>query len=226
VIAMAAGFLFVDLAFWGANLVKVPHGGWFPLVLSAGVFILMTTWKTGRQLLRSRLLTERLSLTDTIAQLEHSRVPRVPGVAVFMYSDPEATPPALLHNLKHNRVLHERVVVLSIINHDVPYIRKKARVETRPLSSGFFRILLHYGFMEDPNVPRDIRYGETDALKFRSLETSYFLGRERVVATHRPGLAYWRKRLFSVMSQNARSAADFYQLPNNRVVELGAQIEL
>ena len=226
VLAMAAGFLAMDLSFWSANLVKVPHGGWFPLVLAATVFTLMTTWKTGRELLRSRLSPGQLSLADTIAQLEHSRVPRVPGIAVFMYSDPEATPPALLHNLKHNRILHERVVVLSIINHDVPYIGRKDRVQTRTLTNGFYRITLHYGFMEDPNVPRDIKWGETDDLKFKSLETSYFLGRERLVPSKRPGLAHWRKQLFSLLSQNARSAADFYQLPNNRVVELGTQIEL
>ncbi|NJD11509.1 MAG: potassium transporter Kup, partial [Gemmatimonadetes bacterium] len=169
VAALAAGFLVVDLSFWGANLLKVPHGGWFPLVLAAGVFTLMTTWKTGRAVLRARLSAGMLSLDDTIAQFEHGRIPRVPGVAVFMYSDPEATPPALLHNLKHNRVLHERVVILSIINHNVPYVPKRERAETRALSNGFFRMLLNYGFKEDPNVPRDNKFGETDDLKNRSL---------------------------------------------------------
>jgi len=226
VLALAVGFLAMDLSFWSANLVKVPHGGWFPLLLAAGVFTMMTTWKTGRATLRERLRVGALTLTDTIEQFEHSRIPRVPGVAVFMYSDPEATPPALLHNVKHNRVLHERVVVLSIINEDVPFVPKKERVETQVLSHGFYRILLHYGYMEDPNVPRDIRFGETDELKFKSLDTSYFLGRERLILSRRPGLAPWRKRLFMLMSQNARSAADFYMLPDNAVVELGTQIEL
>jgi KUP system potassium uptake protein len=225
-LALAAGFLVMDLAFWGANIVKVPHGGWFPLALAAVVFVLLTTWKTGRELLRARLEGERQALGDTIAQLEHSRAPRVPGTAVFMYSQPQLTPPALLHNLKHNRILHERVVVLSVLTQDVPHVAKEDRVSTEVLGGGFFRVILRYGFMEDPNVPRDIKFAETDELKFKSLETSYFLGRERLVASRRPGLPGWRKRIFIVLSQNARSAADFYQLPNNRVVELGAQVEI
>lgn len=225
--ALAAAFLVVDLAFWGASIIKVARGGWFPLLLAAAIFVVMTTWKTGRERLRERMRRERPPLQDTIEQVARSgSITRVRGTAVFMNSDPEATPPALLHNLKHNKVLHERVVVLSVVTRDVPRVDKKGRVETRALSHGFYRMLLYYGFMEDPNVPRDIRFGEMDDLKFRALDTSYFLGRERVVPSRRPGMPRWRKQLFALLNGNARSAADFYQLPPNRVVELGAQIEI
>ena len=225
--ALAAAFLVVDLAFWGSTIVKIARGGWFPLLLAAVIFVVMTTWKTGRQQLRERMRSERPPLRDTIEQIARSSsTTRVRGTAVFMNSDIEATPPALLHNLKHNKVVHERVVVLSVLTQDVPRVDKRERVELQELSHGFYRMLLRYGFMEDPNVPRDMRYGETAELKFRALETSYFLGRERVVPSRRPGMPHWRKQLFALLNGNARSAADFYQLPPNRVVELGAQIEI
>ena len=145
----------------------------------------------------------------------------------LMYSDPEATPPALMHNLKHNRVLHEHVVLLSVLTAAVPHVDKKQRAELQPLGSGFYRVRLHYGFMEDPNVPRDIKFAEGEGLRFRSMETSYFLGHERLLATRRAGgMALWRERLFALMSRNARNATDFFQLPPNRVVELGATVEL
>ena len=224
---LMAGFLVMDLAFWGANIVKLPHGGWFPLVLAAGVFTLMTTWKRGRVILRERLSQGRVPIDDFIANIVRGSVVRVPGTAVFMYSDPEATPPALMHNLKHNRVLHEHVVLLSVLTAAVPHVDKKQRAELQPLGSGFYRVRLHYGFMEDPNVPRDIKFAEGEGLRFRSMETSYFLGHERLLATRRAGgMALWRERLFALMSRNARNATDFFQLPPNRVVELGATVEL
>jgi KUP system potassium uptake protein len=224
---LLAGFLTMDLAFWGANIVKVPHGGWFPLVLAGAVFTLMTTWKRGRIILRERLAEGRIPLPDFIASITRGSVTRVGGTAVFMYSDPEATPPALMHNLKHNRVLHETVVLLSVLPEEVPHVDKKRRAETEPLGHGFYRVRLHYGFMEDPNVPRDIKFAEGEGLKFRSMETSYFLGHERLMATRRTGgMALWREHLFALMSRNARNATDFFQLPPNRVVELGATVEL
>jgi KUP system potassium uptake protein len=227
VAVMMIGFLTVDLAFWGANIVKVPHGGWFPLLLAAGVFTLMTTWKRGRIILRERLADGRLPLDDFIASMARSSVARVGGTAVFMYSDPDATPPALMHNLKHNRVLHEHVVLLSVLTAAVPHVDKKERAELKPLGSGFYRVRLHYGFMEDPNVPRDIKFAEGEGLRFRSMETSYFLGRERLIAARRKGgMALWREHLFELMSRNARNATDFFKLPPNRVVELGATVEL
>jgi KUP system potassium uptake protein len=225
-LAMAGFFLVIDIGFWGANLVKVPAGGWFPLVIGAIVFTLMTTWKRGRQILRKRLRVGIVRFADFAERLQTEAITRVPGTAVFMYSDPRGTPPALILNLRHNKVLHEQVILLSVRTEMKPRMRPNQRIEVHDLEKGFYRVVLHYGFMEDPNVQRDLALVKDHGLDLNLQDVSYFLGRERLFATKRPGMAIWREKLFILMSRNALSATDFFNLPPNRVVELGTQIEL
>lgn len=223
---LAAALLSVDLAFWGANIVKVPEGGWFPLLIAAMIYTLMTTWKRGRILLGRRLRAGALPFATFADQLVNHKLTRVPGTAIFMYSSSTATPPALLHNLKHNKIVHERVVILSVETADAPHVPTDQRIEVHELGNGMYRAVLHYGFMEDPNVPRDLRLARRYGLVLKPFELSYFLGRERVIATKRKGMALWRERLFSLMTRNSRSATDFFRLPPNQVVELGSQVEM
>ena len=223
---LIAGFLVVDVGFWGANLVKIPHGGWFPLVIAGAFFIAMTTWKTGRQILADRLQGRTLPIKLFLADLEGNRYTRVAGTAVYMYGNPEGTPPALLHNLMHNKVLHERVVLLTVETEEFPVVDDDQRVTVSELGHGVHRVVLRYGFTEDPDIPSGLEQARAHGLTFKPMETSYFLGRETLIASKNPGMALWREHLFSVMSRNARSATSFFGLPPNRVVELGAQIEL
>jgi KUP system potassium uptake protein len=225
-VAFTAFFLIIDLSFWGANIVKLPDGGWFPLVIGVVVFTLMTTWKRGRIILSERLRTGSMPFTTFAERLGADKVIHVPGTAVFMYSDPIATPPALVHNLKHNKVLHERVVLLSVETMEIPRVPTKERIEVHKLENGFYRVVLHYGFMEDPNVPRDIMRARKQGLDLKASEVTYFLGRERLIASKKPGMAIWRENLFAAMSRNARAATDFFRLPPDRVVELGSQVEI
>jgi len=219
-------FLFVDLAFWGANLIKIPHGGWFPLVIGALIFGLMATWKRGRQILTERLSEGALPIELFVQDAAAKSSPRVPGTAVFMYSNPDATPPALLHNLKHNKVLHERVVFLSVATAEVPHVPVDRRTTVEEFGHGFYRLRLVYGFMEEPHVPEALAALKERGLEFRPLETTYFLGRETLIPSSKPGMAIWREHLFAMMNRNARTATSFFCLPPNRVVELGAQVEL
>jgi KUP system potassium uptake protein len=223
---LAGGFLFVDLGFWGANLVKIPHGGWFPLVIALVFFTCMTTWKMGRQILAQRMQDRTLPVKLFLQDLAAGRYMRVPGTAVYMYGNRDGTPPALLHNLMHNKVLHERVVLLSVETEEIPSVALEDRVEVEELGSGLFRVVLRYGFAEDPDIPSGLDLARKSGLVFKPMETSYFLGRETLIASKNPGMAIWREQLFSVMARNARSATSFFGLPPNRVVELGAQIEL
>ncbi len=219
-------FLAVDLAFWGANIVKIPHGGWFPLVMGAGIFILMSTWKTGRGILAERLQRGTLPIGLFLDDLGRRPVHRVPGTAVFMYGGREGTPPALLHSMKHYKVLHETVVVLGVETQEVPHVAGEERVSVQELGHGFYRIVLSYGFMEDPCVPEALATVRVPGLDLSPARTSYFLGRETLIPSKTPGMAPWREHLFAVMSRNARTATSFFGLPPNRVVELGAQIQL
>jgi KUP system potassium uptake protein len=225
-IGLAAAFLPVDLAFFGANLLKLPEGGWFTLVVAAFGFALMSTWKRGRAVLRVRLEETGLPLELFLPDLETSKLPRVPGTAVFMAGDPQGTPLALLHNVKHNKVVHQQNVLLTLVTEDVPYVDEAERVTVKPLGQGFFRLLAHHGFMEVPDVPRLLRRVRSAALPIDLEATSYFLGRERLIPSGRSGMARWREWLFSVMSQNAQSATTFFRIPPGQVVELGAQVEL
>jgi KUP system potassium uptake protein len=219
-------FLIIDMAFWGANLIKIPHGGWFPLVVGAIIFGLMATWKRGRQILTDRLGEGALPIELFVRDVGARSAARVPGTAVFMYSNADATPPALLHNLKHNKLLHERVVFLAVITAETPHVPAENRATVDDLGQGFHRLRLHYGFMEEPNVPGALAELRDKGMEFKPMETTYFLGRETLIPSRRSGMAIWRKHLFATMNRNARTATSFFCLPPNRVVELGAQIEL
>ncbi|MBC7542658.1 MAG: potassium transporter Kup [Candidatus Sericytochromatia bacterium] len=223
---VAGGFLAIDVAFMGANLLKVFHGGWFPLVIGAAVFTLLTTWKKGRRILAQRVSERTQPLTDLFRRLEADPPVRVAGTAVFMYSQADSTPPALMHNLRHNGVLHKRVFFLSVKTRRVPFVPLEERSIVEPLGQGIFQIKLQYGFMEAVNVPEALAALNRHDLPLDPATLIYFLGRETVLASNRPGMAIWRERLFSVMSSNARSAASFFCLPPDQVVELGAQIEI
>ena len=219
-------FLIIDLAFFGANIVKVAHGGWFPLFLAAVVFTLMTTWRKGREILNRKLQEDTFPVETFLSSVARNPPIRVPGTAVYMSRTPEGTPIPLLHNLKHNKVLHQRVVFLTILTQEVPHVRRKERVFVESLGEGFFRIVLRYGFMEDPDVPAMLAQIKVPDLELKPGDTTYFLGKETLFATKHPGMAIWREHLFAVMTRNARSATLFFGLPPNRVVELGAQIEI
>jgi KUP system potassium uptake protein len=219
-------FLAVDLAFWGANIVKIPAGGWVPLVIGAVVFTLMSTWKTGRRILADRLSAQVLPIELFLADVGARPPHRVPGTAVFMYGNPSGTPPALLHSLKHYKVLHEHTVFLSVMTEELPHVDPAEQVEVVELGHGFYRIVLHYGFMDEPDVPAALQTVRVDGLNLSPGRTSYFLGRETLIPSRERGMAPWRERLFALMSRNARPATAFFGLPPNRVVELGAQIRL
>lgn len=219
-------FLVMDTAFFLANATKIEHGGWFPLLVGVMVFSAMTTWKTGRHILGQRLTESTLPIGLFLDDVRRSSPTRVPGTAVFMFGSPDGVPPALLHNLKHNKVLHETVVLLRVDTEEAPHVDPKERVTVEAMGEGFFRMVMHYGFMEDPDVPTVLSRVKFPALKLPPMDTTFFLGRETLIASRKPGMALWRERLFSVMSRNARTATSFFHLPPNRVVELGAQIEL
>jgi KUP system potassium uptake protein len=223
---IAGMFALVDLSFFGANAVKIAAGGWFPLLLALVVFTLMTTWKRGRDILASRLRSTTMPLKDLLESFGNHPPVRVPGTAIFMTGSSEGTPPALLHNLKHNKVLHEQVMLLTIASEDVPHVAAEDRVEVIKLEEGFVRVIARYGFMENPSIPDILKRGREKGLQFNLMGTSFFLGRETLIPSKRPGMAIWREGLFAWMSRNARSATAYFRIPPNRVVELGAQVEL
>jgi len=218
-------FLLIDGAYFASNLTKVPDGGWFPLLVAAVAFTLLTTWARGRQIVRAHLnqsaMTTEMFIASTVRSLK-----RVPGTAVFLSASVNGVPPALLHNVKHNKVLHERVVILTVHIQGVPHVAEEQRIETQPLNGGFFRIILHYGFMEEIDIPAALARAEGCGTVFRAMDTSFFLGRQTLIASSRPGMALWREKLFAWMVRNAESAMEFFKLPVNRVVELGSQLEI
>ena len=218
-------FLFIDLALFTANLLKIRTGGWVPIAIAVAVFVLMTTWKRGRAHLRSILAERSLPVSELIESLERSKIVRVPGTAVFMTSESEGTPVVLLHHLKHNKVLHNQVLLLSIIVRGEPEVQASERIEIEDLTNGIWRVRAYYGFMQQPNV-EEIRARCAEAgVRTRRMETTYYLGREQLIPIGGSGMARWRKKVFTVMSRNAQSATQYFSIPPNRVVELGAQIE-
>jgi KUP system potassium uptake protein len=221
---VTAMFMVIDVTFFSANLLKVTHGGWLPLTLGLIMFLVMTTWKQGRELLFERIREHALPLEDFIKNIEQYPPTRVQGTAVFLTGVTHGVPHALLHNLKHNKVLHERVVLMTINTEDTPYVDNK--VEVTRMSESFWRVVAHYGFMEQPDIDDIVRDSKKHDLVFDLMDTSFFLSRETLVATDRPGMSPWRESVFLWMSKNALRATDFFQIPTNRVVELGAQIEL
>ena len=222
---LIALFLVVDVAYFGANLLKVPDGGWFPLLVGAIAFTLLTTWAKGRKLMLDRMAEASLPM-EVFIKSAASSATRVPGTAVFMTSSAKGVPHALLHNLKHNKVLHERVMLLTVRIEDVPFIATDKRLSTEEYGAGFFRVLLRYGFMEEIDVPAELGKLENCGPKAKMMDTSFFLARQTLIASSRPGMALWREKLFSWMLRNAESAMEFFKLPTNRVVELGSQVEI
>ena len=221
-----AVFLTVDIAFFSATTVKIVAGGWFPLLIGALVFTLLTTWKRGRDLLNARIRNDTMPLDGFIQSMFSSPPPRVEGTSVFMTTWIEGVPRALLHNLVHNKVLHQRVVLLTVETADVPHVPDDERVIVEELDYGFYRVRVLYGFMDDPDLPVALERCADFGLKFEMMETSFFLGRETLVSRVGSDMMSWREKLFTLMFRNAGSAADYFRLPPNRVVELGTQVEL
>jgi KUP system potassium uptake protein len=225
-LALVGFFLIVDLAFFLANVIKVFEGGWFPLVVGVGVFILLSTWKRGREILFAKLRPGAIPLEPFIKSITEHPPLRVPGTAVFLTASQEGVPHALLHNLNHNKVLHERVVLLTVRAEDIPHVADEQRIEVAPLGHDFYRVTVHYGFKDEPDLPRALELCTGKGLEFSMMETSFFLSRQTLVPTAEPGMALWREKLFSAMSRNAASATVFFKIPTNRVVELGTRIEI
>ena len=219
-------FLTIDLAFFGANVLKITHGGWLPLVIGSALFTLMTTWKTGRKVVAARLTARAVPIEDFLLRVVETRPARVPGTAVFMTAQPRGTPPALAHNLRYNKVLHEHVITLMVTTQPVPHVPANQQVSVRELGHGVFHMAVRYGFMEDPNVPEAIVRARGQGLELDEEDVTYFLGRETLIVTKTPGMAMWRERLFVLMARNAVRATTFFRLPPERVVELGVQVEL
>ena len=218
-------FFVVDGAYFAANATKIPDGGWFPLLIGGVAFTLLTTWNKGRRLMRDRMTEAALPL-NVFAKSAHGSAARVPGTAIFMASSNVGVPSALLHNIKHNKVLHERVVVLTVEVQDVPYVESVERYSVSDLGQGFYRMTLRYGFMEETDVPSALAHNQMCGAPFEMMKTSFFLSRQTLVASEKPGMAIWREKLFAWMMRNAASAMELFRLPTNRVVELGSQLEI
>jgi KUP system potassium uptake protein len=225
-LAVVAVFLLIDVAFFGANALKVMQGGWVTLAVAAALFTLMTTWKTGRRLVAERLTARAIPLEEFIAMVSASQPVRVTGTAVFMTAQPTGTPPALAHNLRHNKVLHEHVVVLTVTTAQQPHVASEDRISIEAMGYGLYNVRVQYGFMEDPDVPAALMEACEKGLPIDTDDLTYFLGRETIIVTRRKGMAVWREKLFVLMARNAVRATAFFRLPPERVVELGVQVEM
>jgi len=222
---LLALFFALDTAYLSANFTKIPDGGWIPLAMGVFIFTLLTTWSKGRTLMRINMAEDALPF-EIFAKSAHSSALRVPGTAVFMTSAATGVPSALLHNIKHNKVLHERVVVLNVAIQDVPTVNEADRFVVKQFGEGFYRVTLRYGFLEETNVPTALKAVTMCGEPFDMMRTSFFLSRQTLIASAKPGMAIWREKLFAWMLRNAASAMEFFQLPTNRVVELGSQVEI
>jgi KUP system potassium uptake protein len=225
-IAATGWFFVVDVTFWASNLLKLLQGGWFPLLIGGCIFTLMMTWKQGRALLNEKLKADAIDLPSFLEAVFVSPPTRVDGTAVFLTAEPGTVPNAMLHNLKHNKVLHEHNLFVTVRSHEVPWVGINKRVEIEPLGHSCWQVVLHYGFKNDPDVPRALEQIRARGCEIERMTTSYFLSRDTVIPTIGSGMAAWREKLFAQMHHNASAAADFLQLPNNSVVELGSKIEI
>lgn len=222
---LVIAFIVVDMAYLGANLLKVPSGGWVPLVIGMAIFTLLTSWSRGRALMRASMAEGAIPM-EVFAKSAHSSATRVPGTAIFMASTASGVPSALLHNIKHNKVLHERVVILTVAIQDVPFVDEAERCSVKDLGQGFYRMSLRYGFLEETDVPAALKRADICGGPFEMMKTSFFLSRQTLLPSAKPGMALWREKLFAWMLRNAASAMEFFRLPTNRVVELGSQVEI
>jgi KUP system potassium uptake protein len=226
VLAVTVPLLVIDLAFFGANVAKIPNGGWFPIVVAMVIIVAMTTWRTGRRILAERIRRGETPIERFLEDAAASGMPRVPGTAVFLFKGSGAAPPALITNTRHNHVLHERVILLSILTDDVPTVDDSQRAEIQEYGNGVFQVTLHYGFMEEPDVEAALLKLSDDRLPITAESLTFFLGRETVIASTIPGMSNWRERLFAFQLRSAASAARFFRLPADRVVEVGSQVEI
>ncbi|MEO6718453.1 MAG: potassium transporter Kup [Novosphingobium sp.] len=224
-VPLLALFFTLDLAYLGANFTKIPDGGWVPLAMAGVIFTLLTTWSRGRALMRQNM-TEGTIPVEVFAKSAHGSATRVPGTAIFMASTNKGVPSALLHNIKHNKVLHERVVILTVETQDVPYVDEAERFAAKDMGNGFYRLTMKYGFLEETDVPEALKRVKMCGEPFEMMKTSFFLSRQTLIASAKPGMALWREKLFAWMLRNAASAMEFFRLPTNRVVELGSQVEI
>jgi KUP system potassium uptake protein len=218
-------FLLVDLSFFGANISKIAHGAWFPLAIGAAVFVMMTTWRKGRAILSQRVYEQGEPLEQFAGEISADTL-RVPGKAVFLAGRPQITPPALIHNLKHNHAIHENVAVVTVLTEETPRVPRDEKVSVERLENGFFRVVARYGFMEDPNVPHVLALAREKGLDFEIAEVSFFLGRETLLPDRHPLMPIWRERIFAFMSRNAQSPTAFFGIPPDQVVELGTQVKI
>jgi len=224
---LATGFFFViDVTFFLSNMLKLVAGGWFPLLIGAGMFLLMLTWQQGRRLMSERLRDEAIELKGFLDAVFISPPTRVPGTAVFLAAESGLTPNALMHNLKHNKVMHEYNLFVAVRHHEVPWIGFDKRIEIEPLGHDCWQVVLHFGFKNDPDVPEALALLESRGIPVPAMDTSYFLSRDIVIPTFGTGMSLWREKLFASMHRNAAAAADFLNLPSNRIVELGAKVEI
>ena len=221
---LVALFLTIDLAFFGANVLKIPDGGWVPLLIGICIFTLMLTWKNGRSMVYTRLKSEAMAIEPFIEAIGAHPPPRVPGTALFMTPNPEGVPHAMLHNLKHNKVLHEKVVILTVKFLDFPHTNLEERVSVEALPYQFYRVTVRYGFKDEPDLPHDLTLCSKYGLEFDAMDTSYFVGKEILIASHKSGMAFWRKKIFIGLFRSAETITNQFKLPPNRVVELGSQL--
>ncbi len=225
-IIISVFFMFIDLAFWGANLLKVMHGGWVPLVIGMAIYIVMTTWNWGRKLLHHKLEEETQPIENFIDEVMSVRLVSTPGTAIYMSSNPKGTPPALVKNMKHNRVLHKQIIVLSIVFKKIPHINIEDGIEIQNPTDGFYRVIASYGFMDNANIQQIIEVLNKSGINININKTTFFLGRELLVAKEKYGITRLRKKLFILLSRNSQRVTEYFNIPNDRVFEVGSQIEI
>ncbi len=219
-------FLIIDLSFWGANLLKVVDGGWVPLAVGLFIFVMMTTWKKGRKLLAQRIRDEVIPLSLFLDKIDTKKPYRNPGIAIYMASGLKDTPYALIQSYEHYKSIHEHLIFLSVITEEIPQVPQSRRVEVNNIGHGCYTIFIHYGYMERPNIPKELDGLQIGNILLNPNEATYFIGKERLFATETPGMAIWREKMFAFMTANAQDATTFFQLPRKRVMEVGVQVEL
>jgi KUP system potassium uptake protein len=217
-------FLIIDLAFFSANILKIPDGGWFPILIGTVIFILMTTWKKGRALLYKILKGEAIEINSFITSMGTNPPPRVEGTAIFLTPNPDGVPHALLHNLKHNKVIHEKVIILTVMFMDYPHSLTKDLVTVEKLPHNFYKVTVKYGFKDEPDLPKDLALHAKNGINIDPMNSSYFIGKEILLATPKENMNYWRKKLFIGLFRSAETITNQFKLPPNRVVELGSQV--
>jgi KUP system potassium uptake protein len=225
-LSVVVPFMIIDISFFLANIVKIPDGGWFPLLIGAIFYFFMATWQRGRAIVAARMRRDATPILQFVRDVERQQPLHVPGIAVFMTSDPESTPPALLHNLKHNKILHERVALLTIATTDDPYVRSRERTVLIEMAPGFFRIVANYGFMQTPSIFEILEAAKKQGFQYNFEDITFFLGRETILPSHSPGMVLWREKVFAFMLRNAQRATAFFQIPPDQVIEVGSQVEI